>query len=166
MAILESLAAAAGGTITGSIAGVGTAWIQAELQKARLPLELKMLERDVDVAKQHRRMENDAQMEETRRTESTNDADVHIAALEADKATYNNWFIDGIRGLVRPLITGWCVYVLSDMTIIMWELGGEDFDSDYIQEIFRHLVVTWTYLCSSVIMYWFGSRGGRAPTMR
>jgi len=166
MGILETLIAAGGGSITGSVAGVASAYFQMKLQEAEIPLKLAQLQADKSIARQERRAIEAQQEGETIRNEAQVQAKTFAAAHESDKATYNNWFIDGLRGSVRPLITGWLVYLLSDMTFVLWEFQGDNINAEYWREMFRHLIVSWTYLTTTAVMYWFGSRGGRPPTLR
>lgn len=166
MAILETLLAAGGGSLTGSVAGVATAYFENKLAQARLPLEIAQLEAQVEIAKHERREAADAQEQESYRTEINAGTDSLIAAHESDKASYGIKWIDGVRGMVRPLITGWCIYILSDMTVTLWAVNGDNIDLEFWKELFKHLVVSWTYLTTTAVMYWFGSRGGRAPRLR
>jgi len=166
MAILETLLAAGGGSITGAVGGVASAYFQMKLQEAQIPLRMAELEAKKFHAQQERQAIQAQEQGATTREEAKAQARTFEAAHESDRATYGNWLIDAIRGMVRPLITGWLVYLLSDMTFVLWELQDDNLDGEYWRELFRHLIVSWTYLTTTAVMYWFGSRSGRAPTLR
>lgn len=166
MAVLETILAAGGGSITGAVSGVATAYFQMKLQEAQVPLHMKELDVEVELAKQARRTESDRQMEETRREEIRADRDITVAAQQNDRATYGIMLVDLIRGLLRPLVAGWCIYLLSDLTLILWDIQDHDLNTEYWREIFKHLILTWTYLTTTVVTFYFGARGGRPPRAR
>lgn len=161
MDLVTTLISAAGGTITGAVGGVMSTYLQVSLEKARIPLEMqKNATERLKIEAQQIAVEiKDAG--ETRRQEIKTQEETFKAAHENDKATYNIWSVDLVRGLVRPVITMWVVGILSYITYIMWGLQEANIDSEYWREMFRHLLVTWTYLTTTVTMFWFGQRQSR-----
>lgn len=163
MAVLETILAAGGGSITGAVSGVATAYFQMKLQEAQIPLRMKELDTDIELAKQERRSIADTQMEETRREEMRTSRDITVGAQNNDRSTYGIMFVDLIRGLLRPLIAAWSIYLLSDLTMVLWDIQDHDLNTEYWREIFKHLILTWTYLTTTVVTFYFGARGGRPP---
>ena len=161
MAILETLLAAGGGSLTGAVSGVATAYFQNKLQEAQIPLKIRELEVEVELAKEGTNLEKMRQDSETRRAEIEADRDRTVSAHESDKATYQIMLVDVLRGIIRPLIAIWCVYLMSDLTLTLWTIQDHDLNTEYWRELFKHLIVTWTYLATTVVTFYFGARGGR-----
>jgi hypothetical protein len=92
-------------------------------------------------------------------------------SFDNDRATYTpanvdpraTWFlvsIDFIRGLVRPLITLWFVYLLADLQAQVFKLTGglQTLPATALEELFNNIILTILYIATTVILWWFGSR--------
>lgn len=90
------------------------------------------------------------------------DADALGAAHAADKATYGNVFIDGVRGLVRPVLTGALVgmalYVNYMLLALLREAWPTLTPADRLK--LTLLALEWLFFqAGAAIGFWFGSRG-------
>jgi hypothetical protein len=90
------------------------------------------------------------------------DADALRAAQDADKATYGNKHIDGLRGVVRPVLTFVLVaaalyvnYVLLNLLQQVWPTLDT---ADRVK--LAMIALEWLFFqAGAAIGFWFGSRG-------
>ena len=69
-------------------------------------------------------------------------------------------FGDGIRMLVRPILTGYLVFIVSWLGFELNALVGglESLDGDSITTMYKDLMLTVEALASMSVAWWFGSR--------
>ena len=90
------------------------------------------------------------------------DADALRAAQEADKATYGDKWIDGLRGIVRPVLTFLLVGVALYVNYVLLQLLREVWPTLDTQEKVKlaMVAVEWLFFqAGASIGFWFGSRG-------
>lgn len=114
--------------------------------------------------------------EERQALEAQADAAIRTASYDSDttkfltgdvlksKSKYVLWamaFVDGVRGLIRPVLTGYLTWVAHSMYMDMQELlaaKGEALDAVVIKELLVMIIQTLLYLASMAMTWWFGSR--------
>ena len=104
--------------------------------------------------------------------EAAADAKALVASYEADQARYldksqqNSRFVrilfavvDGIRGLIRPLLTAYLVVLVTWMFVWARALAGNTAltTADAVN-IIGQIVATILYLTTACVLWWFGSR--------
>ncbi len=69
-------------------------------------------------------------------------------------------FGDGIRMLVRPILTGYLVFIVSWLGMELNTLVGglESLDSETLTSIYKDIMLTTMSLTSMSVAWWFGSR--------
>ena len=99
-------------------------------------------------------------------TESQVAGDVELAEMTLrsnsyshDKATYGGGFVDGLRGLMRPVIT---LYFAIIMTVIAYQLmklnNGQWVNPTEAQAMLREVINAIIFLTTTAVTWWFGSR--------
>ena len=71
-------------------------------------------------------------------------------------------FIDFLRGIMRPTLTGYLVGLTTYITILAWEVmekaGLDKFTPDQASALFLDVTHIIVYLTVSVVTWWFGDR--------
>ena len=72
-------------------------------------------------------------------------------------------FVDGVRALMRPLIT---LYLLIVVTLISYNLhllleGMEALNIDELYALYKHIINQTVFLTVTAVLWWFGSRNAR-----
>lgn len=119
----------------------------------------------------------------TARAESEASAIVQQASYAADKASYLTtaalksksrlvmWLMagtDAVRGLIRPVLTGYLVVVVHMMYADMQKLMsgyGATLPHSVVQELLLQIISTLLYLATVAVVWWFGTRPP-TPTKR
>jgi len=114
--------------------------------------------------------------EERAALEAQADAAIRNASYENDAARFltpgvlkskSKWvllsmaIVDAIRGLIRPVLTGYLVWVSHSMYLDMQALlasKGETLEPAVIKELLVMIIQTLLYLASMAMTWWFGSR--------
>ena len=105
------------------------------------------------------------------------------ASLGSDKATYSTpeaqsqsrlvrWImgvVDGVRGLMRPGITGYTLYMLS--AVFWWvqtqySRAGVAMTGAELHDLALQCVGTIFYLATTTVVWWFGVRPAQPPKAR
>jgi len=144
-----------------------------ETRQMELEAQERMANRAADV--QALQAQLDAHARET-------EADVRLqtASVENDKATYSapgaqersrlvRWamgLVDGIRGLMRPGITAYTLWMLT--VVFFWVRGlydqmGLKMTEGQVQDLATQTVQTIIYLSVTTTVWWFGVRPGQPP---
>jgi len=177
LAALTPLMASSGfGALLGWLGGVANRMLDFKTRK--LDIEMRKLDHAHELALRDKDME-------TMRLEA--ERDVHVATVEgaatveqaayaalaashaADKASYGIKFVDGVRGLVRPVLTG--VLAVSALSITytlldMLRTGGPVLSVEQRLGL-AVLSVEWVLFQASVcIGWWFANRPGQAPKLK
>lgn len=93
-------------------------------------------------------------------------------SFDNDRATYSpagslppgaSWLlvgIDFIRGLIRPVITLWFIYLLAKLNAQLFTLTGgiSSLPATVIEGLFQNVILSTLYIATTVILWWFGSR--------
>lgn len=165
----------AGAILTGGATGILGAGLQfvgnyfKDKQDKKHQLEMKRLEMDsmkleADLALSRAQQEAEATM-------ALAEQHAFEKSFDNDRATYTpanvdpraTWFlvcIDFIRGLVRPLITLWFVYLLAKLNEQLTAVTGgvSTLPASVIEDLAKNVILTTLYIATTVILWWFGSR--------
>jgi len=158
--ILDSIMAVLGGGATGVIGSLATHVTDYFKQKEANKHELAMANLHI----QERQMEFDQQ---TKVVSIEAEKDMNLSAEQsfqasyaADKASYGIWFVDFIRGLVRPALTVYLI-VLANMIlakIVFLEAAMHAMNQDQIYTLVSDIINAIMYLTTTAVLWWFGSR--------
>ena len=167
-------------SIVGSSFGGGLLGVFGTFMKAKAEYKNKKLDYAHDQA-MHRnsmeemRLENELRVEEIElqnegklslanveraRAQDIADGNLREASYDNDRATYGNVFIDGIRGMMRPVIT---TYLLILMTYIAYQIntivgGIEALPMTEVWALYHELIIAIVFLTTTAITWWFGTR--------
>ena len=165
LAILTSILGSTGfGALLGALGGVANRFIdiklktmELEAQKVRNQHELDMRDKDLaQVQAEWDSREKIATIEgEAKSSEAAYGA--LAASYGADKTTYGIKAIDGVRGLIRPLITllftGYTMYLITVLNYYA--------PKSVITPALFADAVAWVFFETSVVVgWWFGARAG------
>lgn len=168
LSILTTILGSTGfGALLGAIGGVANRFIDIKLKsmelealKVRNQHELDMRDKDLaQVRAEWNAREKIATIEgEAKESEAAYDA--LAVSYRADKSTYGIGFVDGVRGVIRPMITllftGYTIYLVSMLTYYV--------PTKAITAALYTDAIGWVFFQTSVVVgWWFGNRGGAAP---
>lgn len=162
---------------------------QQDVQLMQMQLEAARETRRIELEHQERMAGRVADMQalemrldaEAREIEAAERA--FIASHASDRATYSapsaqeqsrlvRWllgFVDGVRGLMRPGIT---VYTLWMLTVVflwvrsLYEQMGLKLTQDQVHDLTQQSVGTIFYLATTCVVWWFGVRPAQPPAKR
>tara|TARA_R110000822_G_scaffold154105_5_gene293597 strand:- start:818 stop:1369 length:552 start_codon:yes stop_codon:yes gene_type:complete len=128
---------------------------KADMESMKLEAQLKVDE--IQLQNEGRLALANVEME---RAQDVNDANIRQASYTNDKASYGNLFIDGVRGLMRPMIT---TYLLILMTYISYQIntivgGVAGLPVAKIWALYHELIIAIVFLTTTTITWWFGTR--------
>lgn len=91
--------------------------------------------------------------------EST-EADAFKDSLAVSAKSVGVGFVDGIRGLMRPLITVFLLVMCTLLAVNIHELVGglESLSGDSIFQLYRDIILQLLFLTCTAVTWWFGSR--------
>lgn len=167
---------AVGAIMTGGVTGLAGAGLQflgnyfKDKQDKKHQLEMRKLE--MDSMKLEAELALSKAQQEAEASMAIAEQHAFEKSFDNDRATYTpangvdpraTWFlvcIDFIRGLVRPLITLWFVYLLADLQAQVFKLTGglEKMPAIAIEQLFNNIILTILYISTTVVLWWFGSR--------
>jgi hypothetical protein len=155
------------GALIGAVSGYFTRKQEATRELARLEVELKHRELDIkeaEIERQHALDMADKKMEEAELEgdiayEQADLANLRESIKQAGKSS-GIGFVEGIKGLMRPVIT---LILMVQAEYLLWDmwmkLGGLDaFSPDAQVEMFKHLLYQMIFLTVTAVSWWFASR--------
>lgn len=188
------LTSAVGGGATGLLGVLLQRWF--DHKKAVNDRELVKLQ--LDAARETRQMELEAQERmaskaadvqalqaqlDTQAREAEAAERSYVASVESDRATYSapqsqersrlvRWamgFVDAVRGLMRPGITAYTLWMLT--VVFLWVRGlyeqiGLMMTVDQVHALTKTAIETIVYLAVTTTVWWFGVRPGQPPTRK
>jgi len=163
----NALTAILGGGATGLLGSAVTGWLDYKHQAAKYKHDQRMEE----LSQQAIELENEGALAIADRkataAEQVARSQAQTASYGADRATYaigthadNGWLIavDVLRGIIRPLLTLYCAAILTMLLIYIEHTIGPGTQAELIGGILQQLVNGILYICSTVLLWWFGSR--------
>lgn len=174
--ILGAIGSAASGGLLG-LFGVGVKmWASHKAEQAKYAYDIAMRKAD----REEMSLEHQFKMKETEAqasrdiavanqnriaTESQAAADVELAEIdmrtqsyEMDKATYGGGFVDGVRGLMRPILTVYFAALMSVITYKLFEITGQMVGTATAQFMLKEVINSCIFLATTSVTWWFGSR--------
>mgnify|MGYP006163468995 FL=1 len=168
---MEALLSILTSTGAGGIIGVVGSWLTKREERKNTQLQF---ERDVKLA-------------EIRKDEAKNEADHELAiadkqieraevegslavgqseveafskGLKEQNKTYGIKIVDGIRGLMRPLITVYLLVIATLLTLKINELVGglDSLEMSELKGIYDNVINQMLFLTATAVTWWFGSR--------
>lgn len=170
------------GALMGWLGGLANRWfdlksksMDMEILKIKNEQELLIRDKDLEQIKfewesrsKVAQIEGEAKVAEAAKVAEGAIESAAYAALSAsysnDKATYGIMFIDGVRGLIRPLITliftGIAIYINAEIMYLLTDTWATLSQVDKVKLVFT--VVDWMLFQTSVVVgWWFANRPGR-----
>lgn len=155
------------GTVIGLIGSYFTRRDERKKEEIHLANEQAMAKLRVEELKLEQNHELAMADKQIERAEVERATTIDKGELEAFKASLSigsqksgKGWVNGFNSLMRPLITlfllGVTVWFASE---VFEKVGGlESLDSTELQELFKHLIMTFTFLASTAVTWWFGAR--------
>lgn len=172
--ITNFLSSAAGGGLFGVIGSGLTLWAEQAKQKALFEHQREMRKIDIHELKlEADKAINIAKVEAVK--------SVEVAASEALSKSFSNdrrayhssgesaWFVlvDVLRGIIRPSLTFYSALLMTWLAFKVYallNLTPAILDTQTLFMLFQDLVNGIVFVCSTVILWWFGSRP-RSPKL-
>lgn len=169
--ILSLFGSSAFGSLIGWAGGAINRWI--DLKNRDKDIDILKLDQAHELAKadkdrefmlaEYEQRTQIAQVEGESKVEAAG-YDAMAASFKADKASYGIGWVDGIRGIVRPILTiaffvfSVVVFVyVSDMAITQ----GVKFSPEQVFELFKYCVDWVLFQAAVCIGWWFSMRPGK-----
>ena len=169
--MLESIGEIFASSGLGAIVGAVGSWLgKREERKARqdeYAHESKMRDLDMQETQMTQAHEMAIADKEIQRAETEGQIDLDKIEASGWKESITQGFkqtgvkwVDGIRGLMRPLIT---VYLLAIASVVTYQLsrlvgGLEALPMDEVLDMYRHVISQLIFLTATAVTWWFGSR--------
>ena len=173
---LEALGAAASGGITGLLGGLVN--VVGDYFKARENNrhDEAMADKDITITELESKRDVSVAKLEAEAEETKQDAQLMAKSYEADKRRYlsksgmkdRGWvsslvvflmgFVDFVRGMTRPVLTGYMCYVTTLIYFKTQEVTGSHINEETAGELMRVVTVGMVYLTMTAVGWWFGSR--------
>ncbi|MDG9670869.1 hypothetical protein ONV78_24230 [Hahella sp. CR1] len=169
--MLEGLLALFSSSGLGALVGMFGSWLtkreERKDQQFRLTYELKMAtlrKQEAELQYNHELALADKQILRAD-TEGRINRDIAETAafkdgLKEQSQTYGMWFVDAIRGLMRPLITVYLLVLATFVTLnISSHLGGVGALSPVeLMILYKEAIAQMLFLTTTAVTWWFGSR--------
>lgn len=171
MWLIDLFATGGFGTVVGLLGSYMTKREERLSQQIRLESEKQMAElriKEQELEQAHELGMADKQMQRAEVEGALKIGEVEAAAFVASVKESGKkigiTFIDGVRGMMRPLIT---TYLLIVSTILAYKLnalvgGLQVLPADEVYKLYREVIQQIIFLTATAVTWWFGSR----PTQR
>lgn len=168
---MEALLSILTSTGAGGIIGVVGSWLTKREERKNIQLQferdIKLAEIRKDEAKieaEHELAIADMQIERAQVEGSVaiDQAKVEAFAegLKEQRKTYGIKAVDGIRGLMRPLITIYLLIIATLLTLKINQLVGglDSLEISHLKDIYDSVIDQMLFLTATAVTWWFGSR--------
>lgn len=158
------------GAALGLIGGIASKWIDLKRQKQDAQAKLEMAKVRLTEAKleqNHELQMADKQMEraeiEGNIEAGIADSNALIESIRAASVSSGSVLVDGIKGLMRPVITTVLMVFSIWLVAALWnKVGGLDaFTQTELIELFTHVIHQMVFLTVTAVTWWFASRPSR-----
>jgi hypothetical protein len=168
---MEALLSILTSTGAGGIIGVVGSWLTKREERKNIQLQF---ERDVKLAeirKDEAKIEADHELaladKQIERAQVEGSVAIDQAEVEAfseglkeQSKTYGIKAVDGIRGLMRPVITVYLLVIATLLTLKINELVGglDSLEMSELKGIYDNVINQMLFLTATAVTWWFGSR--------
>ncbi|MDB2409409.1 hypothetical protein N9W57_02155 [Pseudomonadales bacterium] len=168
---MEALFSILTSTGAGGIIGVLGSWLTKREERKNIQLQF---ERDIKLAeirKEEAKIEAEHELaianKQIERAEVEGSIAVGQAEVEAfteglkeQRKTYGIKAVDGIRGLMRPLITIYLLVIATLLTLKINQLVGglDSIEMSHLKDIYDSVIDQMLFLTATAVTWWFGSR--------
>lgn len=168
---MEALLSILTSTGAGGIIGVVGSWLTKREERKNIQLQF---ERDVKLAeirKDEAKIEADHELaladKQIERAQVEGSVAIDQAEVEAfteglkeQSKTYGIKAVDGIRGLMRPLITVYLLVIATLLTLKINQLVGglDSLEMSELKGIYDNVINQMLFLTATAVTWWFGSR--------
>lgn len=172
MNLLADIFASSG---AGAIVGLLGSWLTKREERRNLEIKLTHDANMADIRRQEAAIESEHELamadKQVERAQiegaiALNEAEVSAfkEGLKEQQVMYQVKWVDGIRGLMRPLIT---LYLLVLATYITWQIGNyiggvKQLDKDIMSQLYTDTIMQIFFLVTTAVTWWFGSRPSSA----
>jgi len=168
---MEALLSILTSTGAGGIIGVVGSWLTKREERKNIQLQF---ERDVKLAeirKDEAKIEADHELaladKQIERAQVEGSVAIDQAEIEAftdglkeQSKNYGIKVVDGIRGLMRPLITVYLLVIATLLTLKINQLVGglDSLEMSELKGIYDNVINQMLFLTATAVTWWFGSR--------
>ena len=168
---MEALLSILTSTAAGGIIGVVGSWLTKREERKNIQLQF---ERDVKLAeirKDEAKIEADHELaladKQIERAQVEGSVAIDQAKIEAftddlkeQSKNYGIKVVDGIRGLMRPLITVYLLVIATLLTLKINQLVGglDSLEMSELKGIYDNVINQMLFLTATAVTWWFGSR--------
>ena len=168
---MEALLSILTSTGAGGIIGVVGSWLTKREERKNIQLQF---ERDVKLAeirKDEAKIEADHELaladKQIERAQVEGSVAIDQAEIEAftdglkeQSKNYGIKVVDGIRGLMRPLITVYLLIIATLLTLKINQLVGglDSLEMSELKGIYDNVINQMLFLTATAVTWWFGSR--------
>jgi hypothetical protein len=168
---MEALLSILTSTAAGGIIGVVGSWLTKREERKNIQLQF---ERDVKLAeirKDEAKIEADHELaladKQIERAQVEGSVAIDQAEIEAfthglkeQSKNYGIKVVDGIRGLMRPLITVYLLVIATLLTLKINQLVGglDSLEMSELKGIYDNVINQMLFLTATAVTWWFGSR--------
>jgi len=174
--ILGAVGSAASGGLLGLFGTGFKLWADHKSAQSKRTFELKMRKLDqeeMQLEHQLHMREAEAQAKKEiavatvhkEETEAQASADVEKAEIQLrqgsylqDKATYGGGFVDGVRGLMRPVLTLYFAVLMALIAYQLFQLANVHIGTSTASYLLKDIINACIFLSTTSVTWWFGSR--------
>lgn len=165
--ILGLFSSSAFGAITGLIGSYLTKIEERKNLELKYNFDLKMADirlKETTIENTHQIAIADKQMEKSKIEGEIKIEEGELASfkdsINIGNQNTGNTIIDGIRSLMRPLITTYLLIVSSILTVLVWNLvdGLDSLPKEELISILQHVIYSVMSLTSMAVCWWYGAR--------
>ena len=160
--ILSMVGSAVAGGATGLIGTIGTKVLEYKTRKEELKFELEHRKVDIEEIKLETERDIAVSNIEADAQRDVAASNIQIASYDSDKAKYGDklWFVDMVRGFMRPLITLYMLSIMTWLAIVIHQSvsGIEAMSAEQVLSLWVIIIDAVIYLTTTAVTWWFGSR--------
>ncbi|MEZ7984263.1 MAG: hypothetical protein QMB64_00375 [Pseudomonadales bacterium] len=168
---MEALLSILTSTGAGGIIGVVGSWLTKREERKNTQLQFERDVKMAEIRKDEAKIEADHELaladKQIERAQVEGSVAVDQAEVEAftqglkeQSKTYGIKAVDGIRGLMRPLITVYLLVIATLLTLKINQLVGglDSLEMSELKGIYDNVINQMLFLTATAVTWWFGSR--------
>lgn len=156
--IFGFLGSATGGALFGWVGALGNRYF--DYLTAKLNLERERIKGEYDVKLLGLEIEGRTKVAAIEGEYANQEAAMSLqaASYSADRATYQIWLVDAIRGLIRPGITLWLLYLATQL----YGAVEDQLPNKMLTNAQVVAIIDWfLFTTGTCVSWWFGTRVGK-----